>query len=42
MDAAGSINPFRDTLEYMYTRHYYLKREEEEELYKFDQARAEL
>ena len=42
VEAAGSINPFRDTLEYMYTRHYYLKKDDEEELYKFDQARGEL
>jgi hypothetical protein len=36
------MNPFRDTLEYLYTRHYYLPKNQEEELYKCDQARAEL
>lgn len=39
-EAASSINPFRDSLDYLYTRHYYLPREQEEEMYKTDQARA--
>lgn len=41
-DSLSSINPFRDTVDYIYTRHFYLSKQEEEELYKCDQARAEL
>lgn len=39
-ESMTSINPFRDVIDYMYTRHYYLSKDEEEELYKCDQARA--
>ena len=29
-ESMTSINPFRDMIDYLYTRHYYLRREEEE------------
>jgi hypothetical protein len=41
-ESQSSMNPFRDSVDYLYTRHYYLSKQEEEELYKCDQARAEL
>lgn len=37
-----SINPFRDSFDYMFTRHYYLSNEEENLLYRMDSIRAEL
>lgn len=41
-NATSSINPFRDTLDYIYTRHYYLNTDEEYDLYKNDPIRSEL
>jgi hypothetical protein len=37
-----SFNPFKDTISYIYTRHYYLDLEEEYTLYKNDCVRTEL
>ena len=41
-ESMSSMNPFRDSIDYIYTRHYYLSKQDEEELYKWDQARSEL